>query len=745
MDTIKTPMHLDTKILDTFVEGCMFIGPDWTYLYMNDAAAKHGLQKKENLIGKTMFEMYPGVERTEIFAAYERCMKDRVSKIVEAPFTFQNGVTNWYELHIEPVEEGIFVVSLDITERKKTEAALRSSFENLEEVQKIAHIGNWEANLVTGDLYWSEVIFDIFGLDQKTFKPSVSAFRDAVHPNDRTLVFESEKTSEQTGIHDVIHRIIRPNGEIRFVHELAKRFNDNTGKLTMLRGTVQDITEQKKAEEALKEKERESSEAQRLGQIGSWDWDIATDTIVWTTECYLLMGFEPGTKPPQYEQHLKIYTPESAARLDAAVKKEIETGEAYELDLETSDPKNPHRWITARSETKRDASGKIIGLRGTAQDITERKKTEAVLQESEKKYRELIQKIKAAVVVHGPNTEIKICNPTAQELLGSTEDQLLGKLVNELPQQLFNEDGTAIPIEEHPVNKVFTTRQPLKNFVTRLHRPTKENDIWVLANADPIFDEKGNVEQVIVTFVDITEHKKTEEKLKELDRIKDDFLSVTAHELKSPITPIKAQAQLLLRGEYGELNEEQKEAIEMIRRNSDILNILSGEVLDISKIRSGKFNLFLENTDLHKILIDAVNDMRAFAEQKNITLLFLSISEIPEMKIDRARIRQMMIDLLNNAVKFTPENGAISVEALKKENEILISVKDSGIGISKDDMTKLFDPFFQVDSDVNRKYRGTGLGLPIARGIAEAHGGKISVESEGENKGSTFIISLPIT
>jgi len=141
----------------------------------------------------------------------------------------------------------------DITERKQAEAALKLSNERLVEAQKIAMIGDWEANLLTDELYWSQVIFDIFALDSKSFKPSVTTFYNAVHPDDRGLVLESEERSEQTGLHDVVHRIIRPNGEIRFVHELARRYKDNQGKLIKLRGTVQDITKRKQAEDALKE------------------------------------------------------------------------------------------------------------------------------------------------------------------------------------------------------------------------------------------------------------------------------------------------------------------------------------------------------------------------------------------------------------------------------------------------------------------------------------------------------------
>ena len=136
-------------------------------------------------------------------------------------------------------------------ERTRAEEALQLSRERLEDAQRIAKIGDWEADLFTSELYWSQVIFDIFGFDSKSFKPSVKAFYRAVHPDDRDLVLESEKRSEQTGLHDVIHRIIRPNGEVRIIHELARRYTNEKGKLIMLRGTVQDITERRQAEEAL--------------------------------------------------------------------------------------------------------------------------------------------------------------------------------------------------------------------------------------------------------------------------------------------------------------------------------------------------------------------------------------------------------------------------------------------------------------------------------------------------------------
>lgn len=143
---------------------------------------------------------------------------------------------------------GILGIGRDITDRKRAEDALQSSKERLEEAQRTARIGHWEANLVTGELYWSPVIFEIFGFDQMTFLPSVKAFHGAVHPDDRAKVLESEKLSEQSGFHNVVHRIIRPDNEVRYVHERARRIKDINGNLIMLRGTVQDITELKMAE-----------------------------------------------------------------------------------------------------------------------------------------------------------------------------------------------------------------------------------------------------------------------------------------------------------------------------------------------------------------------------------------------------------------------------------------------------------------------------------------------------------------
>lgn len=188
-------------------------------------------------------------------------------------------------------------------------------------------------------------------------------------------------------------------------------------------GMMTDITERKKAEETIKKNEAELNEAQRIGHFGHFDWDARTDTIKWSDEYYHIYGFTPGQKPPGYEDHLKTYTPESAARLDAAVKNSMKTGEPYAVDLEHVRPDGIHKWITANGEVKRDEHGTIIGLRGTAQDITERKNAEL---EREQFFR-FFNLSTDIMVIADPKGAFKRVNPTCLHVLGYSEDELLAK------------------------------------------------------------------------------------------------------------------------------------------------------------------------------------------------------------------------------------------------------------------------------------------------------------------------------
>ncbi len=256
--------------------------------------------------------------------------------------------------------------------------------------------------------------------------------------------------------------------------------------------------------------------------------------------------------------------------------------------------------------------------------------------------------------------------------------------------------------------------------------------------------------------IEIEERKKAEEeikkskrkiklqniKLKKLDKIKSDFLNVTSHELRTPMSAIKGYVQMVLKQRIGDINEEQKKALNVVLRNTDRLDNLIQDILDISRLESGTMKFIPEQTDVGKMVDEAVEAMQSSADLKNIKINVDIKKGIPELTIDQERIKQVLMNLVNNALKFSPDGSIVNIQAKKEENDILFEVQDFGRGIQEDKQKKIFDTFYQVDSDMDRKFGGVGLGLAISRGIVISHGGKIWVAST-VGKGSTFRFMLP--
>ncbi|MFW6185096.1 MAG: sensor histidine kinase [Halobacteriota archaeon] len=227
--------------------------------------------------------------------------------------------------------------------------------------------------------------------------------------------------------------------------------------------------------------------------------------------------------------------------------------------------------------------------------------------------------------------------------------------------------------------------------------------------------------------------------LKKTDELKTQFLNVASHELRTPLTPIIAQLQMTLQGYFGELNEEQKKSLEMVLRNTQGLDRLIEDILDISRLESGTMKFIMDWANLNEVIAGVVEIMRPTAEARGIDLI-VSLEEVPEIVIDKDRICQVIINLINNAIKFTEEGGKLFV-GMKDVGEVMVYVKDTGIGIKEEDQERIFRPFEQVVVDKTGK-EGSGLGLAICKGIVEFHGGEIWVESE-QGKGSTFTFTIP--
>jgi len=269
--------------------------------------------------------------------------------------------------------------------------------------------------------------------------------------------------------------------------------------------------------------------------------------------------------------------------------------------------------------------------------------------------------------------------------------------------------------------------------------------------AAPVFDDKGKVEASVLVAKDITGRKlaeenmrKANEKLKEYNELKDEFVSTVSHELRTPLSIIQSAIRLVLDEIPGKIVDKQREvlttAIESVKWLTKIVNFL----LTISKIESGKMDLQKIVVDICKLIEDIVSEYKPLAQERALSL----DCELPEQNIniclDPDKIRQVLINLISNSIKFTPEGGQVRVACTMKDEEVQFSVQDSGVGIAKEDMRRLFDKFTQFNRKPGSEEKGTGLGLAIVKKLVEMHNGRIDVES-AIDQGTTFTISLPLT
>jgi signal transduction histidine kinase/GGDEF domain-containing protein len=270
-----------------------------------------------------------------------------------------------------------------------------------------------------------------------------------------------------------------------------------------------------------------------------------------------------------------------------------------------------------------------------------------------------------------------------------------------------------------------------------------------------------NLEEMLVRLQKVLEEKqrfvklrdfaaqleKANQELKRIDEMKSEFVSVASHELRTPLASIKNAVQLILQGKTGEINENQKKFLSMAERNISRLTNILNNLLDLSRIESGKIDMKIEELDPRALIEFILSSLRPQAEGKSTQLKIEIQKELPVVYGDREKVEQILTNLVGNAIKFTPEGGEISISAKpspRGENKLAISVRDSGIGVAEDQLEKIFEKFHQVEGSLHRSVSGTGLGLAITKGLVEAHHGEIWVESE-IGKGSTFTFTLPIS
>ncbi|WP_434684411.1 PAS domain S-box protein [Pseudanabaena minima] len=726
----------------------------------------------------------------------ERALETNSIQIYEQDFS-DGDTIHVEEVRIFPYDENeVLLLVRDISDHKQSENELKHTEKLFREAQRIANLGNWEMNLQTNSLYWSDEVFRIFEIDPQQFEATYEGFLSAIHPDDRDMVDAIyQKHLRDRTPYNVVHRLLLFDGYIKYVQEKCETFYDADGSPILSRGTAQDITKLKQTEIRLNQlnKDLESRVEERtheLLQVSSLQRAILDSTnyaIISTNSNSIIQTFNAGAEnmlgysadevigkaaiQDFYDCQELI---DRAASLSLELRQDISESEVL-IAKARQGLVSEEEWTIIRKDGFRlpislsvkaikDDKDCMIGFVCVSRDISAQKATqhehqlaEAALRDSENRFRHVFESNVVGMMFTSFNGQVDEANDRFLEMLGYRREELRAKQINW--EALTPPEYQQLDREAIAYLKVHGKIDPWEKAYYHKDRHL----VHVLIGVAML-----TTEDCVCVVVDITDLKQAQQKLAETNhqlelsneilvratRLKDEFLANMSHELRTPLNAILGITEGLQERVFGMINPQQQKALLTIERSGNHLLELINDILDLAKIEAGKVTLDYTSSNIGQLSQASLVFIKQQAKQKNINLSIKLASVLPELMIDERRIRQVLINLLNNAVKFTPEGGSITLEvSLQKaiafdENKkdvthwVRLAVIDTGIGISSEDLKTLFQPFIQVDSALNRQYNGTGLGLALVKRIVELHGGQVNVTSE-VGVGSCFEINLP--
>jgi len=679
-------------------------------------------------------------------------------------------------------------LKLELAERRRVETELSEAESLLSSAQQIAHLGTWIFNVEKETFQWSDEIFRILGrpVDQSM---THAGFLQYAHPEDYQQLIQSWFNMYEEGASvDYEYRIVRPDGEIRFVHEYSIYKYDDSDSCNLLSsaGLVLDITERKKienalelelaersrVENALRESERILSEVQQAAHIGTWTCDMKTWQFQWSEEINSILGL-PAGEPLSYGEFARYVHPDDYGLLVRGLNAPENENFSGEIEYRIVRPSGEIRYIHEYTIYKYAESGQVEKFASLLQDITDRRQAEDALKlelaarrrvenalhESEKLLSDAQQVAHMGTRIFDVATEEMRWSDEIYHILGLPVATSMG--YGEFVQYLHPDDYAVFietwyrPSQERPSFEI----------EYRIVRPSGEiRYIW--ESTINKFDDSGNVGSVASIILDITERRQVEEDLQQVNIqlqtaiaranrmamkaevaniAKSEFLSSMSHEIRTPMTAIIGMAELLAESP---LNDEQQQYVHIFKSAGENLLALINDILDLSKVEAGQMTIEKTDFDLNE-LMERIGDMMAVrAQTKGLELSIFIAADVPLRRIgDPARLRQILVNLVGNAIKFT-EKGEVSIKVEKTPDvagvsRLLFSIRDTGTGIPAGKLDLVFDRFTQADSSTTRTHGGTGLGLPISRKLVTLMGGHIWIDSR-VGEGSTFYFTADL-
>jgi PAS domain S-box-containing protein len=505
-------------------------------------------------------------------------------------------------------------------------------------------------------------------------------------------------------------------------------------------GSASDVTRRKQAEEDLEDIRSRMEAALEAGAIGTWAWDVQADRFFGDASLAQIFGVpvEVVAGGP-IAGIVDAVHPDDRPRVTALVQDAVRSGAGYEADYRVIRPDGSVRWVTARGQVVRDAEGSAVRFPGVVIDVTERKIAEAALDRvtaDSERLRRLYETVLSAtpdfVYVFSLDHRVLYANDSLIQMWGRGRDGAIGKTFLEIGYEPWHAD-----MHGREIDQVRATKKPIRGEVPFTGTSGRRIYDYIFV---PVVGADGEVEAIAGTTRDVTDRKEAELALADSDRKKEEFIALLAHELRNPLAPIRTGLQILQQAQ--DLAVRERAQAMMDRQLAHMVRLID-DLLDVSRIGQNKLELRRARVTLADVVESAVEASQPAVDAAGHELFVTLPGRPVHLNADLMRIAQVISNLLTNSAKYTERGGVIWLSAERKEGVVEVAVKDTGIGIPPESLPRIFDMFSQVDRTIERATGGLGIGLALVKGLTEMHGGTVVARSEGEGRGSTFVVTLP--
>jgi len=754
---LRESEHLFKELADHIPLNLFLKDLDGRYMLVNPTFSRHLGRSPDEVVGRTSFDIFPP-DMAKNYEEQDRAVitSGRTAHQVVETASATGGliwlsITRFliYDSRGRPVALGCF--GLDITAHKRAEEAAKASESRFRDFAEATADWLWESDMEQRFTYVS----DNSAFENAAHRPIALLGRTRAEiarmlgsPDDGPAILVQHYMDRHEPFRDIEYMVPGTAGRPLWMRISGKPIRDADGEVVGYRGIASDVTPRRAAESALRESEQRFSEiARRLP---------AALCVKRLDGRYLFLN-------QRYAEWFGVRTPEAVGRTSADVFRN-ELGDRFmERDEEVRRTGNV---ITAENElTLPDGrkitvsvnkfpifgnDGAVTGIGAVIMDISARKRMERALVESESRFRDFAEV--AADWFWETDMEQRYTYVSQESALAARLSPIVGQASETLagltrPDVMRRLGVSDAVIDE--IGQLMASGEEFRNFEFSL--PNAERGVvWIRISGKPVHDARGTLIAYRGVGADVTERHRAIEAMRaardaaELaNRSKSEFLANVSHELRTPLNAIIGFSQIILDGLFGEIPQAQyRDYIGDIRSSGEHLLQVINDILDIAKIEAGRIELRESEVDLEEILQTSVRLVRERAAEGKLALAVEIPPDMPLVRADAQRMKQILLNLLSNAVKFTRPGGDIHIVVAQETDGIAISVTDTGIGIKPSDIPKALAPFSQIDSRLNRSYQGTGLGLPLAKAFTEFHGGTLTLESE-VGKGTCVTIHLP--